>query len=51
MQAIESLSKDLTVLIIAHRITTLKNCSQIVELGDGVIKRTGTYQEIVNQEV
>ncbi|WP_114651951.1 ABC transporter ATP-binding protein [Polynucleobacter necessarius] len=49
MQAIEGLSKDLTVLIIAHRLTTLKNCTQIVELGDGGIKRAGTYQDIVNQ--
>lgn len=46
MQAIESLSDDLTIFIIAHRLTTLKNCTQIVELGDGGIKRTGTYQEI-----
>jgi ATP-binding cassette subfamily B protein len=32
MEAIESLSADLTVLIIAHRLTTLKNCTQIIEL-------------------
>ena len=49
MQAIEGLSKDLTLLIIAHRLTTLKNCTQIVELDGGSIKRLGTYQEIVNQ--
>ncbi len=49
MQAIEGLSKDLTLLIIAHRLTTLKNCTQIVELGSGNIKRIGSYQEIVNQ--
>jgi ATP-binding cassette subfamily B protein len=49
MQAIEGLSKDFTLLIIAHRITTLKNCTQIVELGEGGIKRAGTYQDIVNQ--
>ncbi len=49
MQAIEGLSKDLTILIIAHRITTLKNCTQIIELGDGGIKRIGTYQKIVTQ--
>ena len=49
MQAIEGLSKDLTLLIIAHRLSTLKNCTQIVELGEGGIKRLGTYQEIVNQ--
>jgi ATP-binding cassette subfamily B protein len=45
MQAIEDLSKDLTLLIIAHRLSTLKNCTQIVELGDGGIKRVGTYQD------
>jgi ATP-binding cassette subfamily B protein len=49
MQAIEGLSKDLTLLIIAHRITTLKNCTQIVELGEGGIKRAGGYHDIVNQ--
>ena len=48
MQSIESLGDNLTVLIIAHRLTTLKNCTQIVELADGGIKRTGTYQEIIN---
>ena len=49
MQAIEGLSKDLTLLIIAHRLTTLKNCSHIVELGDGRIKRNSSYLNIVNQ--
>ncbi|OOG44800.1 ABC transporter ATP-binding protein [Polaromonas sp. A23] len=48
MQAIEGLSETLTILIIAHRLTTLRNCSLIVELGNGGITRTGTYQEIVN---
>ena len=47
MQAIESLGKDLTILIIAHRLTTLKNCDQIVELGDSGIKRIGKYKDIV----
>jgi len=32
MEAIEGLSADLTILIIAHRLTTLKNCTQIIEL-------------------
>lgn len=44
MQAIESLSKDLTILIIAHRLTTLKNCNQIIELVNGNIKDIGFYQ-------
>ncbi len=49
MQAIEGLSQDLTLLIIAHRVTTLKNCTQIIELGEGRIKRSGSYQDIVVQ--
>ena len=49
MQAIEGLSADLTILIIAHRLTTLRNCTQIVELGDGRVRRIGSYQEIVTK--
>ena len=48
MQAIEELGTDLTVIIIAHRLTTLKNCTQIVELSAGGIKRIGNYQDVVN---
>lgn len=51
MEAIEGLSKDLTLLIIAHRLSTLKNCTQIVELVDGGIKRVGSYQDIVMQTI
>ena len=48
MEAIESLSKDITLLIIAHRVTTLKNCTHILEIDCGVIKRIGNYQDISN---
>lgn len=51
MQAIAGLSENLTILIIAHRLTTLKNCTEIVELGNCEITRTGTYQEIVAKSV
>jgi ATP-binding cassette, subfamily B, bacterial PglK len=51
MQAIENLSENLTILIVAHRLTTLKNCTQVIELSNGKIKRKGTYQQIVNQLV
>jgi len=48
MEAINALSSDLTVLIVAHRLTTLEKCDQIIELGGGVIQRIGTYPEIVS---
>ncbi|MCW8901343.1 MAG: ABC transporter ATP-binding protein/permease [Gammaproteobacteria bacterium] len=48
MEAINELSDDLTILIIAHRLTTLKNCDQIIELGNSGILRTGDYKKLVN---
>lgn len=35
MQAIDSLNENITVLIIAHRLNTLKNCTDIIELDKG----------------
>jgi ATP-binding cassette subfamily B protein len=49
MKAIEGLSPDLTLLIIAHRITTLKNCTHVVELEKGRIKRMGAFEDLVNR--
>lgn len=47
MQSIENLGDELTILIVAHRLTTLKNCTQIVELKDGIVHRIGSYRDIV----
>ena len=47
MEAIDGLSGKLTILIVAHRVSTLKNCTQIVELEAGRINRLGTYDEVV----
>lgn len=48
MNAISNLSSEITVLIIAHRLTTLKNCTQIVELENGEVKKIGSYKEIIH---
>ncbi|MDC3391599.1 ABC transporter ATP-binding protein/permease [Candidatus Thioglobus sp.] len=48
MQSIGRLSKDLTLLIIAHNMTTLKDCSQIIELDGSGIKRAGDYDDMIN---
>jgi ABC-type multidrug transport system fused ATPase/permease subunit len=47
MESIRGLSEDLTVLIIAHRLTTLKYCSEIIEIVDGNIRRIGSYQDMM----
>ena len=49
MQSIKGLNEDITIFIVSHRLTTLKDCTQIVELGNGSILRTGNYQYIVGQ--
>lgn len=51
MEAIEALGKDLTIIIIAHRITTLKNCTQIVQLGHQGVRRIGSYEDIIGNLV
>ncbi|MFL6733455.1 MAG: ABC transporter ATP-binding protein [Sphingomicrobium sp.] len=51
MQAIGNLPGNVTILMIAHRLTTLKDCTQVVELtSGGVVGRIGTYAEIVTGE-
>ncbi len=47
IRAIENLSNDLTLFIVAHRLSTLKNCSQIVEVDADGIKRIGSYHDII----
>lgn len=46
MDAIDNISGDVTVLMVAHRLSTLKSCNQIVELSNGSIKRICSYQEL-----
>jgi ATP-binding cassette subfamily B protein len=47
MSAIDGLPRELTVLIIAHRLTTVEQCDCIVELEHGKIVAQGTYQELL----
>lgn len=46
MELIDHLSPNVTVLIIAHRISTLKNCAKIIQLENGVITNTYSYNDI-----
>ncbi|HMX86744.1 MAG TPA: ATP-binding cassette domain-containing protein, partial [Saprospiraceae bacterium] len=49
-EAIDSLSDaDKTIFIIAHRITTLKNCDRIYELDNGKISGVYQYQELLEK--
>jgi ATP-binding cassette subfamily B protein len=43
MEAINSLDKNLTILIIAHRLSTLKDCDMVYELSNGKMIQSNLY--------
>jgi ATP-binding cassette, subfamily B, bacterial PglK len=47
MRNIDIMDKGLTIIIIAHRLTTLKYCDRIYKLEDGRIVNFGSYEEII----
>lgn len=49
MTAIDGLNRDLTVLLIAHRLTTVRHCDVIIELAQGVVAAQGSYDELMNR--
>lgn len=49
MEAIEGLGRDLTIIIVAHRLTTVKHCDIIIELGQGKILAQGTYESLLER--
>ena len=51
MSAIENLDMDLTVIIVAHRLSTLRNCTRVVEIAAGKIARIGSYEEIIGSGI
>ena len=47
MSAIDSLHRDLTILIIAHRLSTVAVCDKVVKLDDGHIVAEGSHEAVV----
>lgn len=45
-RAFEELSKDKTVIMIAHRLTTVRNADRIFVLKDGKIEEFGTHNQL-----
>lgn len=48
-KAIENLKKDYTILIIAHRLSTVINSDRIIFLNNGKIEAEGTHQELLKK--
>jgi ABC-type bacteriocin/lantibiotic exporter with double-glycine peptidase domain len=47
MESIRRLDKDLTIIIVAHRLSTLRHCSTIVRLDAGKIVAIGSVDEVI----
>ena len=47
----EDLEDKITIVIIAHRLSTVKNCDKIFLLEKGKIKIEGNYEELLNKSI
>ncbi|GKX68596.1 ABC transporter ATP-binding protein [Inconstantimicrobium mannanitabidum] len=47
-QSLEELCKERTTLVVAHRLTTVKNADEIVVVTDKGIEERGTHEELMN---
>ena len=48
MDSVNNLSKDITIILITHRLGTVKKCDKIFLLEKGEIKNNGTFKELIN---
>jgi subfamily B ATP-binding cassette protein MsbA len=48
--AIEKLMHNRTVIVIAHRLSTVHNANKIIVLDKGDIVDTGNHNELINKE-
>lgn len=49
VQAIEALTKNKTIIMIAHRLKTVQHADQILVLNEGKFVQKGTHEELINQ--
>lgn len=50
MAAINKMNSNLTIIYIAHRLHTLRNCDYIIELRNGGVAWAGSYDELIKKE-
>ena len=48
MDAVNNLSKHKTIIMIAHRLSTVKKCDKIFLFEKGELKNEGTFDELIN---
>ncbi len=50
MEAVNKLSKNITIILIAHRLNTVKNCDMIFKFEKGQLVGQGTFDEIITKK-
>ena len=50
MDAVNNISKNTTIILIAHRLNTVKNCDIIFELSKGELIAQGSFDELINSK-
>ena len=48
MNAINQLSQELTIFMIAHRLSTVKRCDRVIRLADGFVEADGSPDCVIN---
>ncbi len=49
MDAVNNIAKDITIILIAHRLNTVKNCDIIFKLEKGEVVGQGTFEKLINK--
>lgn len=49
-QALDNLMKNRTSFIIAHRLSTIRNADKIIVLEKGIVRESGTHQQLLSFE-
>ena len=49
MRSIDNLDKELTIFMIAHRLSTVQSCDRVIVLSDGRIVDDGTPQQVISK--
>ena len=49
-ETIQALHGTLTMIVVAHRLSTIRNCDRILLLQKGVARATGTFDELIASE-